>query len=585
MKRKIFLSLLMMGVSCMLILTGIFTWLFNSYTEDQTERELDLSLRTIAAGMNESSRPIQYLQGMGIDTPEIRLTWIAQDGVVIYDSSYNKDHMDNQVDRPEVKEALETGKGRAVRDSATLSENLLYKAVRMPDGTILRVGVRERSIYGHWASMAPYFLCFLLAAFFVCLWASRKLSVDLLHPLHHAVHLISHVRQSGPAEISDIDEREIEKIDTEIRPLVRKIADLAIALSSSFQQLRRQRNMVQLILENMQEAVILTDPANRILSANRSAAALLHEKSGARVKDKNLSLLLPELAWPMSGTTPPPGSVETQKLKRDGVSYAFTRQPVYLDRELYGFLFIASDVTEMEEREQLRREFTSNVSHELKTPLTSISGFSEVLKEKLFQSDEDVAHFGSLIYKESHRLLELIEEILHLGRIEEKQTELHPVPVRIDEVTQDIAAFMEPVLAEKEVKLHLDLAAVTIMGDPGLLRECFMNLIDNAIKYNHQGGHIYVTLREKEEYAVYTVRDTGIGIPQGEQKRIFERFYRVDSSRSKTIKGTGIGLAVVKHIVDVHHGRIQVESEVGNGTTFTLCFPKGKIPAALPEKK
>jgi two-component system phosphate regulon sensor histidine kinase PhoR len=576
MKRKIFLSLLMMGVSCMLILTGIFTWLFHSYTESHAEDDLDLSLRTVSAGMNESHRPIEFLQNLGFDTPYIRLTWISQDGSVLYDSNYDKDKMENHIDRPEVKDALEYGKGKAVRDSTTVSENLLYKAVRMPDGSILRAGIRQRNIYGHWASMAPYFLVFLLVAFFICLWASRKLSVDLLYPLRHAVHLISHVRQSGPAEINAIDEKEIENIDSEVRPLVRKIADLAVALSASFEQVKRQRNMVNLILENMQEAVILTDGSYKILTANKSAVELLHEKSEPRVKEKNLSFLLPEVSWPTVGPVPPAGTIDTEKIKRDGIIFAVTRQPIYLEREFYGFLFIASDITEMEEREQLRREFTSNVSHELKTPLTSISGFSEVLKEKLFQNDDDVAHFGNLIYKESHRLLELIEEILHLGRIEEKRIKVNMVPVRLDEVTRDIVAFMDPVLEDKEVKVHLDLAETTMIGDPGLLRECFMNLIDNAIKYNHQGGHIYVTVKDEGNQAVYTVRDTGIGIPKGEQKRIFERFYRVDSSRSKAIKGTGIGLAVVKHIIDIHHGTITVESEVGDGTTFIIRFPKGE---------
>ena len=329
--------------------------------------------------------------------------------------------------------------------------------------------------------------------------------------------------------------------------------------------------MIRLIIENMQEGVILTDETRHIMAANRSAVRLLKADLEDRVRGVQLPPRLPELDWHLDRN-----KTEVQRLQRGNRIYQVTTQPIYTEGRYYGLLVVFDDMTEIEEREQLRREFTSNVSHELKTPLTSITGFSEVLKEHLFQNEDDAAHFGGLIYKEAKRLLALIDDILHLGRIEARENaEKKWESVNLTELIQDVVAFLEPVLKDKKVAARCTLEDVVLDADPGLMREMLINLVDNAVKYNLPGGHVYVDLARREDDAVLTVRDTGIGIPEEDQERVFERFYRVDTSRTRSgkISGTGLGLAIVKHIVDLHKGTISLHSVEGRGTEFTVTLP------------
>ena len=243
------------------------------------------------------------------------------------------------------------------------------------------------------------------------------------------------------------------------------------------------------------------------------------------------------------------------------------------DDDFYGMLFIIDDVTEQEHREQLRREFTSNVSHELKTPLTSISGFAEVLATGIFKNKDDVIHFGTLIRKEALRLLQMIEEIMHLARIEDGKRKVNLERLCLRDLVQDIVEFMEPVLMEKKVTVHCTMDDTEVQADCGLFREMIMNLLDNAVKYNRPGGHVYIDVHHDVHKAFFVIRDTGIGIPEDKQQRVFERFYRADSSRSRKIKGTGLGLAIVKHIVEQHRGTIHLDSKENEGTTITVTLP------------
>lgn len=262
-----------------------------------------------------------------------------------------------------------------------------------------------------------------------------------------------------------------------------------------------------------------------------------------------------------------------QRFTIDGRTYLLTVQPVYKVTSFYGILFIIDDITEQERQEQLRREFTSNVSHELKTPLTSISGFAEVLATGLAKNQEDVMHFSGLIRKEAKRLLSMIEEIMHLTHIEEGKRQTVREPVYLKTIIDDIIEFMEPVLIEKKVTVHCTMENVAFEGDQGLIREVAMNLIDNAVKYNRPGGHVYIRVQQVDQEVELSVRDTGIGIPEDKQKRVFERFYRADSSRSQKIGGSGLGLSIVKHIVEHHHGRISLKSKENEGTEITVHFP------------
>ncbi|MGI6262295.1 MAG: sensor histidine kinase [Succiniclasticum sp.] len=570
MRRNVFVALLSMGLACLVLLTVLFGWVFHGYIRNQTEQELNMALSSVSVGLAESRNSIAYLQRTKELGTGIRLTWISPSGAVLFDSMADKASMENHNNRPEIVAARETGEGTRVGQSETLQSAMLYRARRLPDGTILRAAVRERTIYSHMWSLLPYLGALFLVALFACYRVSRKLTHDLLHPLHQAVHLVERAGRGDGAE-HPLDEGEIQNTDEELRPLVQKIADLTAALSGMLHDLEHQRNMVRLIIENMQAGVVLTDETRRIMALNRSAVRLLRGSTEAQMQGQHLPGLLPDLHWQV-----PRDKTEVQRWRRGNRVYQVTMQPIYTEGKYYGLLVVFDDRTEVEEREQLRREFTSNVTHELKTPLTSISGFSEVLKEHLFQNDNDVAHFGSLIYKESQRLLALIDDILHLGRIEEKEAgSASWSRVSFSPLIRETVEFMTPVLQEKQVQVRCTLEDVELDADEGLLREMIVNLLDNAVKYNRPGGHVYVRLETEGDKAFLSIRDTGIGIPEADCSRIFERFYRVDPSRSRTrnISGTGLGLAIVKHIVDLHHGTIALESKEGEGTEFRITLP------------
>lgn len=580
MKRKIYFSFLAMGLVCMIITVLISTWLFWRSMQRQASEEMHVAIGVIASGITDADRPDRYLQGIAdAEKGSLRITWINTQGKVLFESDYDKGKMENHLERPEVQEAIRSGQGTAVRESRTLSRALYYTAQRLPDGTILRVSMERESMYAHFLSLLPIVFLLLILAAIGCIKASRLLTASLLTPLRKTAAIMQRIGSPGSEPLQEVP----YYVDKELRPLVEKIFDQSRVINETIHSLEQQRNIIRLMMENLQEGVILTDEHYRILGINRCACRIL-QKDTDGLSGMVLSQELPEARWETITAGRLSDIVTEQKLSLNDRLYQLAVQPVYKDAELYGMLFILDDVTEQEHREQLRREFTSNVSHELKTPLTSISGFAEVLSTGLFQNDADVVHFGSLIRKEAKRLLGLIEEIMHLTHIEEGKNMKVKGPVILKNIINDIVEFMEPVLQEKEVTVHCTMEDVSFIGDMGMIRELAMNLIDNAVKYNRPGGHVYVSVRQEEQHVNLTVRDTGVGIPEDKQKRVFERFYRADTSRSQKINGSGLGLSIVKHIVEHHHGTISLQSKMQDGTTITVRFPKGSSSNSLVEK-
>lgn len=571
MRKKIYVSLLAMGFACMAITVLISGWFFWLAVQRQAAEEMHVVMNVISNTIQKNDDMEAYLQGIADGCEgSLRITWINPDGTIRFESKYDKWQMENHLDRPEVQEALNEAYGTAVRKSHTLSRDLYYMAEQMPDGTILRLSMERESIYSHFLSLLPVVALLLLCAAVACIKASRMLTASLLNPLRRTVLLM---RQIG--DPNGISVPASYHVDAELRPLVDKIIDQSQALNQLIHSLEQQRNIVRLMMENLQEGVILTDDTYRILGMNRCAGDILQKKDVSSLVGQPLEPFFAEAPWDeIHGHTNLPDVLE-RKISRDASLYLLTVQSVYQDEEFYGVLFIIDDITEQEHREQLRREFTSNVSHELKTPLTSISGFAEVLSAGLFKSDADVVHFGSLIRKEAKRLLAMIEEIMHLTRIEENREKVHREPVCLPEIIRDIVEFMEPMLVEKKVTVHCTLEQATVLGDKGLLREMAMNLIDNAVKYNLPGGHVYVSVRKRGDHIDFAVKDTGIGIPEDKQKRVFERFYRADTSRSRKISGSGLGLSIVKHIAEYHNGTITLRSKENHGTEIIIHLPSG----------
>lgn len=573
MRKKIYVSLLAMGFACMAITVLISGWFFWQAVQRQAAEEMHVVMNVISNTIQKNDDMEAYLQGIADGCEgSLRITWINPDGTIRFESKYDKWQMENHLDRPEVQEALNEAYGTAVRKSHTLSRDLYYMAEQMPDGTILRLSMERESIYSHFLSLLPVVALLLLCAAVACIKASRMLTASLLNPLRRTVLLM---RQIG--DPNGISVPASYHVDAELRPLVDKIIDQSQALNQLIHSLEQQRNIVRLMMENLQEGVILTDDTYRILGMNRCAGDILQKKDVSSLVGQPLEPFFAEAPWDeIHGHTNLPDVLE-RKISRDASLYLLTVQSVYQDEEFYGVLFIIDDITEQEHREQLRREFTSNVSHELKTPLTSISGFAEVLSAGLFKSDADVVHFGSLIRKEAKRLLAMIEEIMHLTRIEENREKVHREPVCLPEIIKDIVEFMEPMLVEKKVTVHCTLEQATVLGDKGLLREMAMNLIDNAVKYNLPGGHVYVSVRKRGDHIDFAVKDTGIGIPEDKQKRVFERFYRADTSRSRKISGSGLGLSIVKHIAEYHNGTITLRSKENHGTEIIIHLLSGNL--------
>ena len=571
MRKKIYVSLLAMGFACMAITVLISGWFFWQAVQRQAAEEMHVVMNVISNTIQKNDDMEAYLQGIADGCEgSLRITWINPDGTIRFESKYDKWQMENHLDRPEVQEALNEAYGMAVRKSHTLSRDLYYMAEKMPDGTILRLSMERESIYSHFLSLLPVVILLLLCAAVACIKASRMLTASLLNPLRRTVLLMRQIGDPNGISVPDS-----YHVDAELRPLVDKIIDQSQALNQLIHSLEQQRNIVRLMMENLQEGVILTDDTYRILGMNRCAGDILQKKDVSSLVGQPLEPFFAEAPWDeIHGHTNLPDVLE-RKISKDASLYLLTVQSVYQDEEFYGVLFIIDDITEQEHREQLRREFTSNVSHELKTPLTSISGFAEVLSAGLFKSDADVVHFGSLIRKEAKRLLAMIEEIMHLTRIEENREKVHREPVCLSEIINDIVEFMEPVLVEKKVTVHCTLEQATVLGDKGLLREMAMNLIDNAVKYNLPGGHVYVSVRKHGDHIDFAVKDTGIGIPEDKQKRVFERFYRADTSRSRKISGSGLGLSIVKHIAEYHNGTITLRSKENHGTEITIHLPAG----------
>lgn len=568
MRKRIYLSLLAIGFACMAVTMIIYSVLVWHSMQGQAEEELKNTMTVLTTGMKQVASPLTYLQETGhAEKGIMRITWIGPDGNVLYESDYDHGIMENHLERPEVQQAMRTGSGSSIRDSHTLSKMLYYQAARLDDGSVLRLSMERDSLYAHFASLLPLLCLLLLFMFLCCILASRKLTASLLAPLRRTALIMEHI--GSPETIQG----KVPPVYSELRPLVEKILEQSQTIEHTIQTLEKQRNIIRLMLENLQEGVILTDTTYKVLVINQCALSVLNLRRDLAVTGLSLPSLFTEPDWQAIRGNDMSGIAQEQRLSKDDLLYHLTVQPVYKNKEVYGILFILDDITEQERREQLRREFTSNVSHELKTPLTSIRGFSEILSAGMFKNKEDVQHFGSRIHEQAERLLSMIEEIIHLSHIEERRKMQERGPVYLEAVVQDVVGFMEPVLHEKQVTVHCELEKVPVWGEAGRLREVVMNLIDNAVKYNRPGGHVYVTVRSEEHRVLLIVRDTGIGIPEDKQKRVFERFYRVDASRSQTISGSGLGLAIVKHIVEQHQGRISLQSKEWEGTTITVSFP------------
>ena len=550
--KKIFRSTLLANFLVLLAsLTLIMGALYRYFTQVQVEQ---LQTQTALAAKGISAEGVDYFDGL--KTASTRITWVDNTGKVLYDTESDAQTMENHGDRQEIKDALETGYGESSRYSATLTQTSLYIAQRLDNGTVVRLSVTQHSIFLLLLGLLPTLLLIVLVVVGLSVLTAKYTAKRLVQPLNQL----------------DLDAPLENPAYEEISPLLRRIDHQQKELGLQEQLLLQRKREFDTIISKIREGMVLLDKDGQIISMNPAAQTLLQTDESSIGKEilelvRNLKLhqLIEEGVKGRKGET---------IFSLDQTTYKVLARPVISEDQLTGMVLLFFDVTDQWQVEQMRREFTANVSHELKTPLHIISGYSEMLRNQLV-SEDDIQVFAQKIYTESQRMIQLVEDIIHLSLLDETP-QIAMEPLDLYQLAQESLESLSGKASQKQIALHLKGGAAQIQGNRALLSSVIYNLCDNAITYNQPKGDVYVTIRQQAKDVVLEVQDTGIGIPKDEGERIFERFYRVDKSRSKKVGGTGLGLSIVKHALKCHGATIQVDSQVGKGTRMTVTFPGEK---------
>ena len=529
-----------------------------SRMETETSRQAAL----VAAGLEEiktlpEAMRMEYLVAIG-KSDRSRITLIEPDGTVIFDSNSNANNMENHLERPEVQEAMRGGEGAATRTSATLGSQTYYAAIQLSTGEVLRLSNTTDIVTGDLQRAIPPLLLIVLLVCGLSMWLARRLTGHLVAP-------INTLNLEQPLENNNIYE--------EFSPLLSKIHAQNAQIEQQIGMMRRRQIEFEAITSNMAEGLIVLDDQMRILSANSAAVRLMGADQRAW-SGESLVVFSRDTTLTQKARDAISGRKEAFECEnKEGAHLHLYLSPVDVEGKTRGCVLLIVDVSERYAAERSRREFTANVSHELKTPLTSISGYAEMVSLGLAKPD-DVRGFAEKIHTEAGRLITLVDDIMKLSRLDESTpAELPFEPVELYALAYETTERLRPTAESHQVTVELDGAPITVRGVRQMLDEAVYNLCENAIKYNRPGGKVRVTMGASPEGARLTVTDNGIGIAPDDQAHIFERFYRADKSHSKTVGGTGLGLAIVKHVCEIHGGSVRVESAPGQGSTFILTFP------------
>ena len=553
MTRKIFQSIIAVVISVLLLSLALITGVLYNHFETAMLDQLRTTVQFAEQGVEREG--MAYFDSL--HAQNCRVTWIAADGTVKYDNRSDPKTMENHADRQEVREAMENDSGTSVRRSSTLSEHTMYYAKRLSDGTVLRLSMSQRSVLFLMGGMLSPLVFIFLAACLLAGVLSYRVSKKIVKPL------------------SKIDLKHPEQVETydELSPFLQRIAAQNREIDARMAEIRKQQQEFSMITENMSEGLFVVDRNYQILSYNKSAMQIFG--MDPRQEHENLLAVNRSEGFRNVVDSALKGRHAQENLELNGRVYQIIAnavcQPDFAE-DMVGAVILVLDVTEKEAQEQYRREFTANVSHELKTPLTSISGIAEIIRNGIVKP-EDIPHFAGKIYDESQRLITLIGDIIKLSRLDENQVPMERETVDMLEMARDVVQQLSSVARKSGVTLVANGTHGQVQGVRQVLGEMVYNLCENAVKYNRAGGRVWVDVQQVADRVVLRVKDTGIGIPVAEQGRIFERFYRVDKSHSKAVGGTGLGLSIVKHGAALHHATISVSSEPEQGTEITLTFP------------
>ena len=551
MTKKIFKSTVLVSAMILILGSALVMGILYQYFGKQLNGELEKEASYLAYGAEQNG--VEYLEHL--KQKDARITYIDASGTVLYDSQADVSSMENHSDRKEFEEAVQKGYGYAERMSATLSEKTVYYALKLADGTVLRVAGVQSSVLALMFQILPSVIGVAIVMLILAGVAAAHISAKIVKPINTL----------------DLDHPEENQIYEEVGPLLSRIHRQNYQIQMQLETARRNQEEFQIITENMQEGLLVIDAYTMILSGNSSVwrmFQLREPKTGDSVysldRNEDFRKVVEDVLKGQHGSA---------MLQLDGEYVQLIANPVSRDDRVVGAVLLLVNETEKVERENLRREFSANVSHELKTPLTSISGFAEIIQNGMVQG-EDVQKFAGRIYREAQRLIQLVEDTIKISQLDEGENPYEWEKVDAYVVVKNVCGNLKEIAAKKNVHLFIDGEKLIFCTVRPILEEVIYNLCDNGIKYNREDGTVSIHLQELKDSVEIRVKDNGIGIPREDCSRVFERFYRVDKSHSKAIGGTGLGLSIVKHGVTFLGGTLKMLSEEGKGTEITMTFPK-----------
>ncbi len=544
MTGKIFRYVFIMGIFVLILCYALFVGLQYSKTKEETYSTLQQEAIYAANGIMHSGG--EYLETL--DTKN-RITWISPDGSVLFDSSFGT-NVANQGGYTEVVQAITEGEGHVIRKSESTGKETVYYAVRCADGTVVRLSKPLSAVWSAILTVSPVLWITVIVLAFGGIVAFRAAN-QITKPINEI----------------DIDGQKPAAVYPELAPLVERIREQNLTIGEQIDELKRRQKEFSVLTENMSEGFALIDKNGVVLSANSGAARILPPcEAGQPLTESGHTFIADTVKKALGGERAEMMTEQNDKC------YQIIANPVTVNGAAAGAVILTVDVTETLQRERLRREFSANVSHELKTPLTSICGFAELMMQDLVPPDKS-KEFAGDIYRESQRLISLINDIIELSRLDEQTNIPEKADVDLYAAAEDVLDGLQSAADRKNVKLTLQGEHAVVAGIPNYIDEIVYNLCDNAVKYNRDGGEVTVTVSKTGVSAVLTVADTGIGIPAEYKERIFERFFRVDGARSKGVPGTGLGLSIVKHAAQLHGAHVSIDSEPGEGTVIKVSFP------------
>ena len=551
MTKKIFKSNILVAAAVLIFGIACVMAILYQHFGKEINGELKKEASYLSYGVEQDG--IDYLKQ--INEKDDRITYIAEDGTVLYDNMADAEAMENHSERKEVQEALKTGSGYADRTSETLSQKTIYYALRLPDHSVLRVSSTQFSVFVLLMELIPPIIGILIVMLIIAVIVSAHMANKIVEPINNL----------------DLEHPEDNQVYDEVGPLLSKIYKQNRQIKNQLEAARRNQEEFGIITENMQEGLLVIDSYTMILSGNSSVWNMFQLKE-AKIGDSVYSLNRNE-DFRMLIEQVLKGQHGSVLLHLGNEAIQMIANPVTREHKVVGAVLLLMNETEKVEREQLRREFSANVSHELKTPLTSISGFAEIIQDGLVRA-EDIKKYAGRIYDEAQRLITLVEDTIKVSQLDEGENPYEWEQLDAYAVVKDVCGRLKDIAAKKNVHLYIDGDKTMLCTVRPILDEIIYNLCDNGIKYNRDDGTVSIHLRDLGENVEIRVKDNGIGIPGEDQSRVFERFYRVDKSHSKAIGGTGLGLSIVKHGVTFLGGTLKMISEIGKGTEITMIFPK-----------